>query len=1524
MRKPMKRRLLAIMLTVAMVFTMVPLKSMPAYAVDSTGIYIKDTIGGSSIPVDTTANASGHGWDWNASEKKLTLNNFNGESIESNGDLNIVLNGTNTITIPSGEGDAIKLPSTGGKLTIDKTSDDAKDKLIINGTNVIGNIISSSAFDLNGGTLKIDTSSTVYYATGIATNGTFNVNNGACIDITMSGTAQSPIVGIDTIYSNGTGTVDVSIKSGGYGIAIEKLYNGKNPMTLSAETTDSNSQDVAIESIYSLSDVGVNITISKGMLLGCPRGNNFYLQNIPENIEIKATNTSKKVISALMRGVGNYNGWVYLDADTCEPIKDGLTIASKDSAQPFSFTDSCAFDILPGKVGESPKTSISDLFSVYLVGGLSGINFSKTSEYTFEVTKGTLPAGLTLTSRCEIEGTYTEECEAGSVTITATRKTDQKTAMITIDYGAVAEADKFLTVDGTKFNTNADKTGTGWSYTSSTNVLTLNGYDGGPIIGEKNLNIVLNGTNTITIPSREGSAIKLPSTSGKLTIIKTSSDANDKLIINGSNVIGDIISSSDFDLNGGTLRINTSSTSYYATGIATNVKFNVNNGACIDITMTGTAQSPITGINTICSNGTGTVAVSIKSGGYGIAIGDLWNGKNPMTLSAETTDSNSQDIAIKSIYSLSDKGVNITVLKGMLLRCSDGGLFYNQDIPGNIEIKATNTSKKVISAPMRGVGDLNGCVYLDANTCEPIKDGLTIVSKDIALPFSFTDSSAFDILPGKIGGTPKTSISDLIYVYLAGGLSGINIGKTSEYTFAVTNGTLPAGITLTESGRIEGTYTKECEAGSVEITATRMSDQKAATITIDYGAVTVEKPITKVEIDKESIVLNVGKNETLKAIFTPEDATIQTVLWETSDSKIVKVDDSGKLSAYKPGVATVTVTTTRGKLTNTCTVYVKESVPYITEEINDGSLSGFIYDAAYKISGTGIAEEIFKAASTSIAVKDEWYGKTLNIIRLNDEPNCNSDVAVVSVHAHNLVDVAEIPPTCLTTGLAAGKKCDICGMIFLGCEVIPATGHTFDTEWSRDEINHWYAAICEHTSEKENVEAHIYGDDNICDVCGYERHIHSGIKQNGKAATCTAAGAKEYFTCECGKNFEDEACTKEITENIDTWKVIPAKGHTEVAIPAVKATTTTDGKTAGKKCSVCGKLIVAQKIVYKASNIVLSKTSYIYTGSPIKPSVTVKDSKGNALIKDTNYTVAYSSNTNVGTGKVTITLKGNYSGTKTLSFTINKASYTPAINNYSGTYDGNRHTISMSGMKSGSTIKYRTSSTGTWTTTKPTRTAIGKATVYYQITNPNYNTVTGSKTITIKPKTITGVKATSAGYNRVKLSWAKTSGAAGYKIYRSTSKAGTYTLVKTISTNSTTSYTNTELTTGKTYYYRIRGYKTVSGVIYYSTSYSSIVSAKPVPGKPTISSISNGTRKAITLKWNKISGASGYQIYRATSKAGTYSRIKTITSGSTITYKNSKLIKGKTYYYKVRAYRTVSGKKVYGSFSSIKYCKVSR
>ena len=197
----------------------------------------------------------------------------------------------------------------------------------------------------------------------------------------------------------------------------------------------------------------------------------------------------------------------------------------------------------------------------------------------------------------------------------------------------------------------------------------------------------------------------------------------------------------------------------------------------------------------------------------------------------------------------------------------------------------------------------------------------------------------------------------------------------------------------------------------------------------------------------------------------------------------------------------------------------------------------------------------------------------------------------------------------------------------------------------------------------------------------------------------------------------------------------------------------------------------------------------------------------------------------------------------------------------------------------------------------------------------SYSSVVSAKPSLSKPTS----KVSSLTYSSNKVTWNKISGASGYEVYRATSKSGTYSKVKTITSGSTLSYTNTGLTTGKTYYYKVRAYRYVSGKKVYS-SYSSIVSAKPSLSKPSLY-LSAGSKKAY-VKWSKISGASGYEIYRASSKNGYYSKVKTITSGKTTSYTNSKLTRGKTYYYKVRAYRYVSGKKVYSSYSSIKYVKI--
>lgn len=196
-------------------------------------------------------------------------------------------------------------------------------------------------------------------------------------------------------------------------------------------------------------------------------------------------------------------------------------------------------------------------------------------------------------------------------------------------------------------------------------------------------------------------------------------------------------------------------------------------------------------------------------------------------------------------------------------------------------------------------------------------------------------------------------------------------------------------------------------------------------------------------------------------------------------------------------------------------------------------------------------------------------------------------------------------------------------------------------------------------------------------------------------------------------------------------------------------------------------------------------------------------------------------------------------------------------------------------------------------------------------------TVKNNEKPVIKVSTPTA-KVDVASYNSNKITWNKVSKASGYQVYRSTSKDGKYAPIKTIKSGNTVNYTDAKLTTGKTYYYKVRAYKTVNGSKTYS-NYSKIVSAKPklITPSATLSS----KNKKVYVKWNKVSGASGYQVYRATSKNGKYSLAKAVNS-STTSYTNTGVSKNKGYYYKVRAYKKVDGKKVYSSYSSIKYIKV--
>ena len=172
---------------------------------------------------------------------------------------------------------------------------------------------------------------------------------------------------------------------------------------------------------------------------------------------------------------------------------------------------------------------------------------------------------------------------------------------------------------------------------------------------------------------------------------------------------------------------------------------------------------------------------------------------------------------------------------------------------------------------------------------------------------------------------------------------------------------------------------------------------------------------------------------------------------------------------------------------------------------------------------------------------------------------------------------------------------------------------------------------------------------------------------------------------------------------------------------------------------------------------------------------------------------------------------------------------------------------------------------------------------------------------------VTATNVASTG--KVKLSWKAVEGAAKYELYRATSKDGTYTK---IGSTANTYITNTSGVAGTTYYYKVRAlHGTNTGA---HSAYSSIVTRTCDLAQPTLTVELNSKGQPV-LTWSKVEGATKYQVYRATSKNGTYSLIYTTTSGTSVTNK-SNLVAGTTYYYKVIAIHSKSAAN--SAYSAIK------
>ena len=243
-----------------------------------------------------------------------------------------------------------------------------------------------------------------------------------------------------------------------------------------------------------------------------------------------------------------------------------------------------------------------------------------------------------------------------------------------------------------------------------------------------------------------------------------------------------------------------------------------------------------------------------------------------------------------------------------------------------------------------------------------------------------------------------------------------------------------------------------------------------------------------------------------------------------------------------------------------------------------------------------------------------------------------------------------------------------------------------------------------------------------------------------------------------------------------------------------------------------------------------------------------------------------------------------------------------------------KYEVYRSYSENGTYTKY---STTTGTSYTNTRYIENGNTYYYKVRALDANGTAGawSSIVAVTYKQILPAPTVTGGNDaqgRPTLKWSAVTGAAKYEVYRARSKDGDYIKYSTVTG---TSYTNTSyIENGNTYYYKVRALKS-DGT---AGAWSSVVS---VTYKQTLSAPSvtggNDAQGRPTLKWNAVTGAAKYEVYRARSKDGDYIKYSTVTGTS---YTNTSYIEdGNTYYYKVRALDANGTAGAWSSIVSVTY-----
>lgn len=372
---------------------------------------------------------------------------------------------------------------------------------------------------------------------------------------------------------------------------------------------------------------------------------------------------------------------------------------------------------------------------------------------------------------------------------------------------------------------------------------------------------------------------------------------------------------------------------------------------------------------------------------------------------------------------------------------------------------------------------------------------------------------------------------------------------------------------------------------------------------------------------------------------------------------------------------------------------------------------------------------------------------------------------------------------------------------------------------------------------------------------------------------------------------------------------------------------------------VVGTFTVAAKPL--AEDMIADIPSQTYTGSEIKPEITVIDA-AKTLVEGTDYDVAYTKNTNAGTGEVTVTGKGNYSGAVTKPFAISAKQEADVIAPEIRVLAGESREVDLSSYKKNATDVMRGAHSydNVFDRSIPPYKVSGEDKVGFTIKSDA--AVGDSGTITVGVESADGntyydiqfkVTVRSKYSKPSKPPVQKPSIAAGKGFKAELSSDGTKATITVEEGYEIVDVLVNGISKGKVT--EITGLKT-GDTIEVKTEKKQTEPVKPADNKHIIRGVKNTEIELeitvnkdgnIVIKWKKSKGyrVDSFEILRAVKKNGKYSKIYTTKSGKASRIVNAKNLKdGKRYYYKVRGVRTIDGKKYYTEWSDIESEKVKK